>query len=106
MKKTVIFLLLTCAVCTGVFGQSGSDFVIEGTVLVKYQGTAKDVVIPASLGITEIGERAFRSNMDITTVKIPAGVTIIGDGAFSYCRNMVSIIIPASVTTIGDGAFD
>ena len=105
MKQTVLFILLICVVCAGVFGQSAGDFVVNGIVLVKYQGTAKDVVIPTNLKIAEIGFQAFRNNRDITSITIPSGVTVIGDSAFESCINLTIVTIPSSITSVGNRAF-
>jgi hypothetical protein len=43
------------------------DFSIEDGVLLKYNGTSKDVVIPD--GITEIGDKAFDKNVEIIREK-------------------------------------
>jgi len=56
MKKPVLNLLITFAVCAVAWGQS-ADFEVEGTVLVKYKGDATNVVIPK--GVTIIGIGAF-----------------------------------------------
>lgn len=70
------------------------------------------VVIPASVlyngkiySVTSIGEHAFHSCRDLTSVTIPASVTTIGDNAFQYCRDLTSVTIPSSVTSIRKSAF-
>lgn len=80
----------------------GGDFSIEDGVLLKYNGTSKDVVIPD--GITEIGKKAFGFNQ-IISVKIPDSVTKISDFAFRG-NNLSRVVIPSSITEIGDYAFD
>ncbi|MBR2927371.1 MAG: leucine-rich repeat domain-containing protein [Clostridia bacterium] len=69
--------------------------------------TDTDIVIPATykgLTVTEIGERAFESCSNITSIVIPNSVTSIGTRAFWSC-SMTSVVIPNSVTTIGNHAF-
>ncbi len=61
------------------------------------------VTIPA--GVTSIGNYAFRGCSRLTSVEIPEGVTSIGNYAFQYCSKLTSVEIPASVTSIGDDAF-
>jgi hypothetical protein len=80
-----------------------ADFTINGTVLEKYNGNEKFVIIPE--GITEIGRWAFRENKTITNVVIPATVTLIRAGAFLRCTGLTSVHIPEGVTLIGSGAF-
>ena len=55
-------------------------------------------------GVTSIGEDAFNSCYNLTSVTIGNSVMCIGDGAFWGC-GLTSIIIPNSVTSIGKNAF-
>jgi len=81
------------------------DFVLRGTVLVKYLGTAADIVIPSNLGITEIGDDVF--NMaTITSVVIPEGVQRIGARAFNDCYALTSVTIPGSIKVLDTRAFN
>ena len=55
--------------------------------------------------VTSIGEYAFWSCENITTVVLPEGVTYIGQWAFVWCKSLKSLEIPESVTNIGTYAF-
>lgn len=82
-----------------------SDFVVERSVLIRYNGyTKKEVRIPD--GITVIGESAFQGMNNIESVYIPDGVELIGEGAFSGCKNLQNINIPEGVETIDKDAFN
>ena len=61
------------------------------------------VTIPKS--VTSIGDGAFYQCVSLTSVTIPKSVTNIGSLAFCYCNSLTSITIPESVTSIGEGAF-
>ena len=61
------------------------------------------VVIPSS--ITSIGAQAFYECSGLTSIEIPDSVASIGDDAFEYCSSLTSITIPSSVTSIGNYAF-
>ncbi len=65
-----------------------TSFQIDGTTLVKFIGTEKDVVIPNN--ITEIGKYAFENNRYLTSVVIPPSVKSIEKFAFSGCRYLTS----------------
>lgn len=64
---------------------------------VKYNGKTYQVV--------SIGDRAFESCRNLTSVTIPYGVESIGADAFSWCENLIDISIPDSVTSIGEWVF-
>jgi hypothetical protein len=75
---------------------------MNGTTLVKYTGSAKEVTIPSN--VTAIGNSAFNQTA-ITYVQIPSSVTSIGDGAFSTCWDLTVVAISEGVKTIGVLAF-
>ena len=85
--------------------EDDSDFVVERSILIRYNGyTKKDVRIPD--GITVIGESAFQGMNNIESVYLPEGVEIISEGAFSGCKNLQAIHIPESLETIDREAFN
>ena len=57
------------------------------------------------LPVTSIGDSAFESCLNLTSITIPNSVTSIGNSAFWDCSNLTSITIPNSVTSIGHSAF-
>lgn len=56
--------------------------------------------------VVEIGDSAFRGNMDITGIIIPETVEVIGIWAFESCKALSSVEIPDGVTTIKQRAFE
>ena len=78
------------------------DFVVEGGMLVSYQGPGGSVSIPNT--VTTIGKRAFTGRSDVTAVTIPGSVTAIGEWAFGE-TGLRSVTIPEGVTSIGNDAF-
>jgi len=80
----------------------------NGIRLVRYIGTARNVLIPMQEGgraVTEIGSRAFLDGVHITSVTIPNSVIHIMSGAFANNR-LMHVTIPNSVVSIGSFAFD
>lgn len=76
-----------------------SSFVVCDGILHKYIGKDSDVVIPK--GVTEIGEGAFSSCLDVTSVVIPECVTTIHAYAFNNCISLEKITISKSVLVFG-----
>ena len=131
MKKRFLSTLLALCLCLGsavpVFAAE-EDFVIEGGVLVEYNGNGGNVVIPD--GVTEIGPEVFYgffsfSGLKVTlpdsirvigreafcesplsSINLPEGLTTIEDMAFAECGSLTSITFPSSLRTIGTEAFD
>lgn len=82
-----------------------ADFMAFDGVLEEYIGPGGAVVIPASLGITEIAPSAFYKNKDITSIVIPEGVEVIGTRAFEYCENLEKVEFPYSLMEMQGNAF-
>ena len=81
--------------------------VIGGGTVISYNGTAKNVYIPATHNgstVTEIYDNAFKGK-DIQMIKLPETITWIGANAFENCTNLYSIHIPSAVDTIEWFAF-
>ena len=97
----VIFIMFS--LMSAVTAAKDSDFVINNGVLVRYNGSGGNVVVPD--GVTGIGESAFASIVSVTSVKLPDSVTIIGDYAFDSCRSLSYVFISEGVKTVGFGAF-
>ena len=71
-----------------------------------------NIIIPAKINyesieydVTSIGQNAFISCADLTSVSIPNSITKIDFGAFTGCSSLTTITIPNSVTNIGGCAF-
>lgn len=82
---------------------SASDFKMDGTTLVKYNGTAENVSISNS--VEKIEAEAFADNDTVKNVMIGSSVEIIGASAFEGCDQLEKVIIPDSVETIEQAAF-
>lgn len=114
--------------CTADRTTDAEGFVWDGKIIVGYEGTATDIVIPAEAvaigygafkgkGITslkfeeksqvkQIGTEAFSYCSLLSTAELPKGLVTIGVDAFSHCTTLLSITIPDSVTLLDRWAFD
>ncbi|MCM1563100.1 MAG: leucine-rich repeat domain-containing protein, partial [Clostridium sp.] len=75
--------------------------------IASYKGTDEKVEIPAEINgveVTLISGGAFHSNIDITSVTIPATIVEIDEGAFSGCLNLSEIIFEGSAPILKDGS--
>ena len=106
-KRVAVILLIMALIVTQIppFEAKAvmSDFVVEGTTLIKYEGSESTVTIPNY--IETIGREAFEKNGSLVSVQIPNSVTSIETGAFARCKNLCSVSIPASVTYIAPSSF-
>lgn len=82
---------------------SASDFVIEGSTLVKYRGTDTNVSVPDT--VESVGESAFEDNTRIELVVLPNSVKEIGPYAFWGCDNLDTVVLGRGLTEVGDYAF-
>lgn len=80
------------------------EFATVNGILLAYQGSDGDVIIPS--GVISIGSYAFYKCSGLTSVTIPSSVTSIGSYAFCKCSGLTSVTIPYSVTSIKNFAFD
>ncbi len=88
---------------TAVYGDEGK-VKVDGTVVTgvgsKFFDYTTEVVIPDTLGVTEIGREAFVNSNRITKITMPTSVTKIGREAFYGCAKLETVIMPG-VTYIG-----
>ena len=56
--------------------------------------------------LTMLGDDAFRSRSELTSMTLPATVTTIGNRAFQYGYGLTSIVLSESLLSIGNNAFD
>lgn len=82
------------------------DYDVIAGILKKYNGNEAEVSIPANLGITAIGDRAFFRNSNITQVKIPKGVIKVGNYSFAGCENLKHVLFSDTITSLGNYAFE
>lgn len=80
-----------------------SDFIIQNGMLIRYTGSAKNVIIPDEVEI--IGRSAFKDNTSIKDVTFGSNIRRIEDSAFERCISLVNITLPPTVENLGKRAF-
>ncbi len=82
---------------------SASGFQMEGSTLVKYRGTEKNVSVPDTVRV--IGQGAFEDDTNIELVVVPNSVKRIEAYAFWGCDNLDTIVLGKGLSEIGDYTF-
>lgn len=80
---------------------------VKNGVVTGYEGTSKNVIVPAvsqGRAVTEIAERAF-IGQDIETLVLPDGIAAVGREAFYGCEYLVSVNLGVKLRSIGEYAF-
>lgn len=74
----------------------------EMTKVLYAKDVSGDLVLPST--VTEIGDKTFDGNGDLTSITLPEGLKKIGYRAFA-ATNFTSIRLPQSLENIGEQAF-
>ncbi len=82
---------------------SASDFRMEGSTLVKYRGSEKNVTIPNTVEV--IGRSAFEDNKNVELVVLSNSVKRIEPYAFWGCENLDTVVLGRGLSEVGDYAF-
>lgn len=90
----------------GVFSMKDGMLLKNGTEIVfaLRVGLSGELTLPE--GVTAIGEGAFDSCTEITSVKCPSTLKSIASNGFWGCKGLVSVTLPEGFTTLGASAFD
>lgn len=113
MKRLLFFVCSFICVLTFAFllvpkseagAETASDsFDIEGTTLVAYRGTEKEVIIPNT--VKTIGRSAFERNATMVRVVIPDSVEMIEPYAFWGCTALENVSFGDGLYEVGDFTF-
>lgn len=105
-KMVVLTAMLCLMPITG--AAAYSDFVLDDDIIIMYNGTEENVVVPAQINgveISAIDADAFFNNNHIKTVTIEEGIEVIKGYAFNNCDNLEEVYCPKSLLLICDRAF-
>lgn len=105
---------------------SAEDFIMSGSMLVRFTGVTENLVIPGTIesigpeafantdglknvsfeeGALTISYNAFVNHPTLETVVLPESLVTIGKEAFANCASLVSVEIGSQVSELEDGAF-
>ncbi|MDD5795790.1 MAG: leucine-rich repeat protein [Oscillospiraceae bacterium] len=110
MKKVLCILFaMLLIICTGTVciisaSSAETDFTVENGVLVSYNGTNANVVIPDN--VYYIGDSAFENNEYVKTVELNDNVKFLGNKAFYNCKQLNSLYGASGVTSVGAFALE
>lgn len=109
LRKSLSVLLLALAVAVTQIPPADAgaakktDFVIDGTTLISYEGTEASVSVPRT--VTKIAQNAFADNLVVKKITLPDTIEEIESGAFAGCGSLTEINLPSSVEKLGSGVF-
>lgn len=85
------------------FKNDGTDFLVNGGVLLAYNGSGSQVFVPG--GIRVIAAEAFAGHTEIESVRLPDTVLVVGEAAFEGCTGLRQVNLGAGVEQIRDRVF-
>lgn len=85
------------------FRDGSEKFLINGGVLLAYQGNDSAVSVPS--GVRVIAAEVFSGHDELESVSLPDSVTVIGEAAFENCRALKKVKLGNQVEKISDRAF-
>ncbi len=95
-----------------VFGQgthfnslNGILYSADLTTLVNYPIGKTETSFTIPEGVITLGESAFDSALNLTSVAFPSTLKTVSEKAFIYCQHLVSVIMNEGLETIGANAF-
>ena len=74
-----------------------------------YKGATDQVYLPdfyRGKPVTAIKADAFKDNLVVVSVRLPANLISVGDNAFKHCQNLQAADLPDTVTSLGVSAFE
>ena len=87
-----------------------SKLIIEDNVLIgiesgiiERRSSIKQITVP--VGVTKLGDNAFRECTKLESVELPETIETIGDSAFEDCYQLEHIELPENLKNIGERAF-
>lgn len=87
---------------------SSASFTVDEKGVLTAAEASGDVVIPERVNgitVTQIGQRVFEKNQEITSVSLPDTVQLVGYAAFDGCKNLQAVDLGEGVQRIHDNAF-
>ena len=95
---------------TAWYESKNDEFVINGGILIKYNGDGGSVTVgaPGTTFIRGFTADAFRGNTAITEIifgEHAADITEIPAEAFLGCTSLVNVVLPANIAVYGENAF-
>jgi len=73
--------------------------------IIQYPMALADASYAILPSVTEIGERAFEDNLNLTSIEFGVAVTTIGTRAFFNNESLITLRFDRNVSSIGDQAF-
>lgn len=108
--RFIVLIPILTVILLYVSTHTKSKLIIEDNVLIgiesgiiERRSSIKQIIVP--VGVTKLGENAFRECRKLESVELPETIETIGDSAFEDCYKLEHIELPKNLKNIEESAF-
>ena len=108
--RFIVLITILTVILLYISTHAKSKIIIKDNVLIgiesgiiERRSSIKQIIVP--VGVTKLGENAFRECTKLESVELPETIETIGDSAFEDCYKLEHIELPKNLKNIEESAF-